>query len=234
MLPLALAFALQDPNAAREADSLYPAERKPQVVRFVLVKTGEPDVAAMTEALSEHGARIVYGPRTTEGRPGRAFFALQAPRAVKAKELERAAGKAGGVASELSVVAFEGRVDRDTKIEVGGMGFTSRDFVLGMSGEIEWFDSVGGWSQFYGQPGKLTAEEVADRYAKLVEPYGGGTIGKLVRERFTWKLKAAPDAKLAAKLVKVVRKLPGVTAAEFEAETLAVEVALEDLAACGV
>jgi hypothetical protein len=233
-IALALALALQDPGAAKEAGELYPAEQRLEVVRFVLVKTDEPDVGAMTEALKEHGARIVYGPRTTEGRPGRAFFALQAPRAVKVKELERAAGKGGGVASELAVVAFEGRADRDRKITVGALGFTSRDFVLGMSGEIEWFDSVGGWSQFYGVPGKLTAEELAERYEKLVQPYGGGTIGRLVRERFAWKLKAAPDAKVAAKLLKDVRKLSGVADAALAEDELSVDVALEDLAACGL
>jgi hypothetical protein len=233
-LSLALALALQDPNAPKEVADLYPAEQRPDVVRFLLVKTGEPDVAVMTAALKEHGARILYGPRTTEARPGRAFFALQAPREVKPKELERAAAKAGGVVTELAVVAFEGRDDRDLKISVGGMGFTSRDFVLGMSGEIEWFDSVGGWSQFYGVPGKLTADELLDRYDKLVQPYGGGKLGRLVRERFTWKLAAAPDAKVAAKLVKDLRKLRGVSEASFEGSALVVDVALEDLTSCGV
>jgi hypothetical protein len=233
-LSLALAIAVQDPSAPRAADELYPAELRADVVRFVQVKTDEPDLAAMTAALQELGARVVYGPRTTDGRPGRAFFALQAPRGVKPKELERAAGKSGGVASALAVVAFEGRDDRDLKIDVGGMSFTSRDFVLGMSGEIAWFDSVGGWSQFYGAPGKLTALELADRYEKLVQPYGGGTLGNLVRERFTWKLKSAPDAKVAAKLLKDVRKLSGVADAGLEGDALTLSVALEDLAACGV
>lgn len=231
---LVLALASQDPSAPRAADELYPAERRSEVVRFVLVKSGEPDVGAMTASLKEVGARIIYGPRTTEARPGRAFFALQAPRATKTRELERSAAKGGGAASELAVVVFEGRDDRDLKLDVGGMSFTSRDFVLGMSGEIEWFDSAGGWSQFYGQPGKLTADELAKRYETLVEPYGGGKLGQLVRERFTWKLKSAPDARVGAKLLKEARKLSGVADAGLEGDALTVNVALEDIAVCGV
>ena len=153
---------------------------------------------------------------------------------VKAKELERAARKAGGVADELAVVAFDGRDDRDTKVDVAGFGFTSRDFVLGMSGEIVWFDSVGGWSQFYGEPGKLSADELAERYLKLYQPFGGGRLGDLLRERFTWTLPEVPDDKAARKLLKAVEKLDGVTAASLEGARLTVEVALEDLVACGV
>jgi hypothetical protein len=103
---------------------------------------------------------------------------------------------------------------------------------MGMSGEIEWFDSVGGWSQFYGPPGKLTAEEIADRYLKLYQPFGGGRLGRLVRERFTWTLPEAPDERAAGKLVRAVRRLDGIADASLEGAQLSVVVALEDLTAC--
>jgi len=230
---LALVLSPQDPAAVRDAGELYPPARPTEVVRFLLVATDQPDVGEMTAALKQHGARIVYGPRTTSGRPGRSFFGVQAPRELKVKELERAARKAGGAADELAVVAFEGREDRDTQVGAG-LGLSSRDFVLGMSGEIAWFDSVGGWSQFYGLPGKLTSEELADRYFKLYQPFGGGRLGRLVRERFAWPLCEAPDEKRGAKLLKAVRKLDGVADAALEGAVLTLVVALEDLTACGV
>jgi hypothetical protein len=93
---------------------------------------------------------------------------------------------------------------------------------------------VGGWSQFYGPPGKLTAEEIADRYLKLYKPFGGGRLGRLVRERFTWTLPQVPDERAASKLVRAVRKLDGVAEASLEGTQLSVVVALEDLTACAV
>ena len=91
---------------------------------------------------------------------------------------------------------------------------------------------IGESSQFYGPPGKLEPEDLIKRYEKLYAPYGGGTLGRVVRERFTWTLGAIPDQKQGSKLVKSARKLEGVSAVELDADTLTVEVYLADLSAC--
>ena len=224
-----LATQEHEASGVRVADDLYPAAKVEEVVRFVAVKTDEPELGDLKDALDGLGAQVVYGPRTSEGNSGRSFFAVRLPWQVSGRELERAMRKAGGVADELAVTAFEGREGRDTAIEVGPFGFTSRDFVMGISGDIEWFDSVGGWSQFYGRPKKIEADEIAKRYEKLYAPYGGGTLGRVVEERFTWTLAAAPDEKVAKKLLKAVQKLDGVVGATLEGAALGVHVRLEDV-----
>lgn len=237
LAPSLFAFATHPPQAGgaaqvRVADDLYPFVQVEQVVRYVVVKTDEPQLGDLKDALSEFDASVIYGPRTTSARPGRAFFAVRVPWNVPARELERAARKAGGVAQELACTAFEGREGRDQAIDVGGLEFTSRDFVMGISGEIVWFDTAGGWSQFYGAPGKIDAEELAQRYIKLYAPYGGGSLGRAVEERFTWTLKSVPDEKQGAKLLKAVGKLPGVVDAALDGAALSVHVRLEDVSAC--
>lgn len=214
--------------AVREADDLYPFVKVEEVVRFVTVRTDEPRLGELKDSLAELGASVIYGPRTDADRPGRAFFAVRVPWAATGRDLERAARKAGGAANELAVTAFEGREGRDQKIEVGPLGFSSRDFVMGISGEIAWFDSIAGWSQFYGAPGKIDAEELAQRYIRLYAPYGGGSLGRVVEERFTWTLNAVPDEKQGAKLLKAVAKLEGVAEVALEAAALSVRVRLED------
>jgi hypothetical protein len=219
-------------SSVRQADDLYPAVKVEEVVRFVVVRTDEPQLGDLKDALKELGAAVVYGPRTTQARPGRAFFAVRLPWSVSARELERAARKAGGAADALACTAFEGREGRDQAIDVGPLSFTSRDFVMGISGEIVWFDSIGGWSQFYGAPGKIDAEDVAERYIQLYAPYGGGSLGRVVEERFTWTLKSVPDGKQEAKLLKAIAKLDGVTDVALAGAALSVQVRLEDVPAC--
>jgi hypothetical protein len=223
----------KDPEA-RVADEIYPPESAKEVIRFVYLETGAPDVAAMNAALHALNARVEYGPRTSDTRRGRAFFAVRAPFDAPASKIESAARKGGGVAHELVCTAFEGRDDRDSKVVVAGFNLTSRDLVMGMSGDVVWFDSAGGWSQFYSLPSKLPAKEIIDRYAKLYAPYGGGQIGRVVREKFTWTLPSAPDKARAEKLLKAMRKLEGVLSATIDGATLAIEVALENLRASGV
>jgi hypothetical protein len=180
--------------------------------------------------LVELGAELLYGPRTTQARPGQAFLAVKLPSDLEEKRLWPALRKGGARVKQLSCTAFDGRKDDDSAINVSGFAFTTRDFVMGISGKIYWFDSVGSWSQFYGEPGKLQAADIADRYAKLYGPFGGGTIGELVRERFAWELSAAPDAKQKERLLKAVRKLEGVVEAGIEGErTLALVVELSDV-----
>jgi hypothetical protein len=214
-----------------QVSKLYPAARAEQVVRYMMIETDEPKLGPLKDALTELGASVIYGPRTTKERPGRAFFALSAPWDLSPKLLERAGRKAGAAAEELTCTAFEGREGRDTPVTIGPLTFSSRDFVMSITGEIVWFDSIGGWSQFYGPPGKLQAKDLLARYEKLYAPYGGGSLGRLVHESFTWTLPSAPDEKVAAKLQKAVRKLDGVHAVTLEGATLTVEVVLADIAA---
>lgn len=229
--PLARSAQGGDAASVRASDELYPFAKVEEVVRIVVVKTDEPSPGDLALALKELGASVVYGPRTTSARPGRAVFALRAPWSVPTRELVRAARKAGGAADELACTAFVGREGRDQAIDVGGLGFTSRDFVMGISGEIVWFDSVGDRSQFYGAPGKIDAKELAKRYIKLYEPFGGGSLGRVVEERFTWTLKSAPESNQGAKLLKAAARLPGIVAVTLEGAALHVHVRLEDVSA---
>src|SRR4029077_9340442 len=97
-----------------------------------------------------------------------------------------------------------------------------RDFVMGMAGDVVWYDAQGPWSQIYGPPGKLDARKLAERYEKLYAPYGGAKLGEVVRERFVWTLGSAPDEKERAKVQKLLEKLPGVESATIEGTTLSV------------
>jgi hypothetical protein len=233
--PLVLLLAQQPaPLAVRSADELYPPVRAAEVVRFFSLDTDEPDLAKLSAGLSELGAELVYGPRTTEARPGFSFFAVRAPAGESAKKLALALRRGGAAAHELECVAFDGREGGDSRVAVGGASFTTRDFVMGISSDIVWFDCVGAWSQFYGLPGKLEPDEIAERYRKLYAPYGGGRIGQVVRESFRWTLAATPDEKTRARLLKAVQKLEGVHEARLEGNVLGVTVELAGLLASGV
>jgi len=214
-----------------DATERYPCRRPATVVRFFDLDTDEPDLARASAVLGELQAEIAYGPRTTGARAGHSFFALRAPPGVPSKKLAAALKKAGGAAHELECLAFDGRTGDDSRIAIGALSMTSRDLILGMSGDILWFDSVGSWSQFYGRPGSLEAEEIAERYRKLYAPYGGGEIGTPVVERFTWTLSSAPEEKARGKLLKALQKLDGVATVGLEGQQLTLEVRLQGLAA---
>jgi hypothetical protein len=236
VLPLlALLLAAQEPapGEARGADALYPCRASANVVRFFHVEEDAPDLAKVRPALAELGAELLHGPRTTSGRPGHAFVAVRAPRAVAPKKLAAALRKGGGAADELAALVFDGRTGEAHDFGLGGLGVTKRDFVMGMSGDVTWYEMAGERSQLFGPPGKLDAAELAARYAKLYEPYGGSKLGAPARERFTWTLAKAPDEKLRAKLERALGKLDGVTEIALAGAELTVTVTLADLAACG-
>src|SRR6185295_6882576 len=102
------------------------------------------------------------------------------------------------------------------------------------SGDVVWYDATGKWSQFWGQPGKLKASELADRYAKLYAPYGGARLGAVVKERFHWKLAAAPDDKTRERVLSALDKLTGVMGATIEGDVLTVTVWLDRLETCAL
>ncbi len=216
---VAAARAAQDARpAARAAGEIYQPVEPQYLVHYFQVDTDEPDMGKLKAGLGEVGAAILYGPRVTQARPGHAFLAVQAPPSLEPKKLAAQVKRAGGQVHALACTAFVGRKDEPTSTNIAGFNLTTRDLVMGISGKIAWFETVGSWSQFYVEPGAIKAQEIAHRYAKLYEPYGGGTLGQLVREKFTWKLAPPPPAKQADKLLKAVRKLPGVVEAELSGD----------------
>lgn len=220
------------PGGVRVANELYPCRAATHVVRFFHLETDAPDLAKVNPALAELGSELVYGPRSTTGRPGHAFAAVRAPRETSAKKLAAALKKGGGAVEELACLAFEGRTGEDHDFGLGGLGVTKRDFVMGMSGDVVWYDAFGPWSQIYGPPGELKAQDLAQRYEKLYAPYGGAKLGEVVRERFSWTLRSAPDDKLRAKVLKALEKTRGVLGAVIDGAEMTVTVALDGLETC--
>ncbi len=237
---LAAALALL-PQSKEPAPDPYPPERPKAHVLFFMLE-GELKAEPMRKALSELGTKeaeckLVYGPRKTAARPGAQFVALEAPSALGAKELTAALRKGCSNAEPVACTVFKG--------EAGGMGANSegqgflgmgaRDFVLGMSGDIRWYDALGGWRQFYFGAGRIDAKEIADRYQKLFGPLGGGTAGEVVRENLRWTLAEPLDPKAAARAEKALAKLPGVARATLDAgqRLLTLELRLENLKSSG-
>ena len=221
------------PGGVRVANELYPCKPSEKNIRFFHLETDAPELAKMNPALAELGAELAYGPRTTQGRPGHAFVAVRAPRAAEPKKLAQALKKGGGAVEELSTLAFDGRIGKDHDFGLGGYGVTKRDFVMGMSGDVVWYDACGPWSQLFGASGKLKARELYDRYEKLYAPYGGSKLGEVVLERFTWTLTAAPEDKVRHKVLKSIEKLRGVRGAAIVGTELTMTVALDGLETCG-
>ena len=196
------------PGGTRVADERYPCQPCDKVLRYFHLENDAPEMAKVNPALAELGAELAYGPRTTSGRPGHAFVAVRAPRAVPAKKLEGALKKGGGAVEALAALAFDGRTGKEHDFGLSGFGVTKRDFVLGMSGDVVWYDASGTWSQVFGKPGKLKPQDLLSRYEKLYAPYGGAKLGDVARERFTWTLTSAPDDKLRAKVLKELVRSP--------------------------
>jgi len=221
------------PGGTRVSDERYPCQPAEKVLRWFHLENDAPEMAKVNPALAELGAELAYGPRTTSGRPGHAFLAVRAPRAVPAKKLEGALRKGGGAVEALAALAFAGRTGKEHDFGLGGYGVTKRDFVLGMSGDVVWYDASGEWSQLFGKPGKLKPADLLQRYEKLYAPYGGAKLGDVARERFTWTLSSAPDDKLRAKVLKELEKTPGVEGAVIDGDKLTLSLALRGLEACG-
>jgi hypothetical protein len=219
----------------------YPAERPKAHVLFFMLE-GELKAEPLRKALSdlstkEAECKLVYGPRKTPARPGAQFVAVEAPAALGAKELGGALRKGCANADAVACTVFKGPAE-GTGSNSEGQGFLgmgARDFVLGMSGDIRWYDASGGWRQFYFGAGKIGAKEIADRYQKLFGPLGGGEAGEVVHESLRWTLAEPLDPKAAARAEKALSKLPGVTKATIDPaqRVLALELRLENLKSSG-
>jgi hypothetical protein len=227
LAPLIVAFAATPEGTSAPAEVAAP-KRCESLLRFYSLK-GKLQMDALRSALGEIAADISCGPLDTGSRTGSSFVAIRCGAGVDEKALERALKKGGVKVEPLAWSRFEGRTGEIGSVAGLGPGYTQRDFVTNMSGELRWFEALGADSELFFTPGKLRADEIADRYAKLHAPFGGGKIGELRRERFSWKLAKPVDPKLAAKLVKALEKVPGVEQAEMEAQVLNVTVQLHGL-----
>jgi hypothetical protein len=109
-----------------------------------------------------------------------------------------------------------------------------------MSNDVRWFESRGGFSEFFFPPGKLTPETIADRFKKLTQPFGERNLGAVAEETFVWAIegaekvageKAPVDAAAAKRIEKACLRIGGVKSAHVDAAagTLEVTVALADL-----
>ena len=219
----------------------YPAERPKAHVLFFMLE-GELKAEPLRKALAdlstkEAECKLVNGPRKTAARPGAQFVAVEAPAALGSKEVLAALRKGCGNADPVACTVFQGPA-QGTGSNSEGQGFLgmgARDFVLGMSGEIRWYDALGGWRQFYFGAGKIDAKEIADRYKKLFGPLGGGEAGEVVSESLRWTLAEPLDAKAAARAEKALAKLPCVAKATIDAtqRVLALELRLENMKSSG-
>lgn len=218
---------------------LYPAERPLSVLHFYSVEgemKAEPLAKAFGELKTDKAqCRIAYGPVSASSRPKNQFVAVEAPATAKAKDVERALERGGFKAEPVAATCFQGPQRR-----MGGgggpLGLSTRDWLLGTSGDLRWAESLLGFSEFFHVPGKLDAKQIADRVKKLGEPFGQGDIGKLVVDTFTWRLEGTLDEAVAKRLEKAVLKLPQVKRAAVDAatRTIALEVALEGVRVSGL
>jgi hypothetical protein len=184
---------------------------------------------------AEVEARIVYGPENTSSRPGRWFLAIEAPAALKSSDVAKTLKRAASSVDVLVCTSFDGKVGAGSAAAGAGFGMTARDWVLGMSNDLRWADTMFGRYQFYSVPGRLDAATIKDRLKKLMEPFAQGQaqgeVGTLVRDGFTWRITSTLDAAQAKKLDKALEKIDGVVLARTDAsaQTLMVQFDLESL-----
>jgi len=241
--------AQSTPAAAEPQQSdLYPPVRHATVVHaFCLPDAIKADLVRKALAdlsTADADCRVAYGPVATPARPNKVFVVVEAPAGLDPKALVKALKK--GVVS-VEPVAWTCFSSADKKLGrgVGGglPGYSPRDFILNMSGDLRWVEARGGFVEFFFAPGKLTPETLADRFRKLAQPFGVSDVGSVVEESFTWGLRFAAggaredadedaplDAGLARRVEKACARIDGVKSARVDAaaRTLAVTVALAD------
>lgn len=223
------------------APEIYPAERPKAHVLFFMLE-GELKAEPLRKALAdlstkEAECKLAYGPRKTAARPGAQFVAVEAPAALGAKELGAALRKGCASAEPVACTVFDGPAGGTGSNSEGEgfLGMGARDFVLGMSGKIRWYDAAGGCRQFYFGAGEIDAKEIADRYQKLFGPLGGGEAGAVARQNLLWTLAEPLDPKAAARAEKALAKLPAVAKVSIDPaqRVLAIEFRLENIKSSG-
>ncbi len=242
LAPLLALLAVAQQPAAKPAPELYPPERPATHVLFFLLD-GKLEAEPLRKALSELSTKdascaLVCGPRQTPARPGAQFVAVEAPASVGTKELLPALRKGCEGVSALAVTCFEGG-SSTLGANAEGQGFLgmgARDFVLGMSGEVRWYDAQGGWRQFY--PPRRQARREGDRRPlreSSSAPSSAATPGHVARSASTgrWPSRSTPRPPRARR--RRSARLAGVTRCRLDpsARTLALELRLENLRAPG-
>jgi len=216
------------PQPAAPAEEVaFPARRPASRVLFFSLD-GELKAEPMQKALialstKEVECRLVSAPQTTSARNGKNFVGVEIPVGVSEKDLLAALRKGCSAAAPLSITCFQGDM-----MDQGGMrgagagipGLTQRDFVVGMDGDLRWYENTLGARQFFYVGRKLDAKSIAERYKKLMSGFGGNAdVGKLVEEELSWSLSAPIDPAVAKRAQKALAKLPGVFAATLDAQT---------------
>jgi hypothetical protein len=182
--------------------------------------------------------RIAYGPVSAKAKPNKVFVVVEAPAGIEVKDVVKALKKGVSSVEPLAWTCFtspDKRLGRG--LGGGGMqGFSPRDFVLGMHGDMRWVEARGGFTEFFFTPGKITPAELADRFEKLTKDFGVADLGTVVEETFTWTVKGPEDklpldAALVKRVEKACSKIAGVKSVRLDGAsgTLEVGVALADL-----
>ena len=227
----------QQPNPLAAQHDEYPPARNLALVHFFSIE-GDVKTEPLRKGIADLGtaeveARIVYGPENTSSRPGRWFLAIEAPSALKSTDVAKALKRAASSVDVLAWTSFNGMVGPGSAGAGTAFGMTARDWVLGISNDMRWADTLAGRYQFYSVPGRLDAATIKDRLKKLIEPFAPGqaNVGTLVRDGFTWKITSELDAAQAKKLDKALEKLDGVVIARADAaaKTLMVQFDLDNL-----
>lgn len=214
------------PPAAQE-EVPYPAVRPSSRVLFFSLD-GELKAEPMQKALialstKEVECKLVAAPQATSARNGKNFVGVEIPVGVTQKDLVTALRKGCSAAAPLSIACFQGDMMDQGGLRGAGAGvpgFTQRDFVVGMDGDLRWYENALGARQFFYVGRKLDAKSIAERYKKLMSGFGGSAdVGKLVEEELSWSLATPIDPAVAKRAEKALAKLPGVFAATLDAQT---------------
>jgi len=185
---------------------------------------GELDRTAWGAALGELGLEAVRGPISAGSQPGHTFVALRCPADLAEKTLRKRLKRTGVKVQPLAWMAFDDCTGNEGQLPNFGTDFAGRDHVLGMSGHILWYDRVGDRTQFFVLPGKIKPKDIAKRYEKLFEPFGGGTLGPVARDTITWELAQPLEPKFGRKLQRAIAKLDGVEEVQLDAASGRLEV----------
>jgi hypothetical protein len=192
-------------------------EAKKDLVQNTVADFGTPQIEA----------RILAGPMSAASRPKSSFLAFEAPAELATKDIERAFRKIGLKAEELAWTAFRGEDGPLPK----AFGYSPRDLVVGIGGDLRWFERGSGWNRFYYLPGKLDAHDLQDQFRKLFDPLGANPdVGEVGTDVIAWTLPAI-DAARAKRVEKALSKLAGVrrAAVDADASRLTLEVELVGL-----
>jgi hypothetical protein len=229
---LLAALAAAAPQAAPKsaAASPYPIESPTRALRWYAIE-GEIGRGELEALLAELDVRLLDGPSGSSCRPKVFALAVDAPVELQGRALERALRKEKLDVEPLFATCFAGGDGETPTLPSLGVGLSTQDAILGMASEIRWHVNRDGFVQFWTTSTKLEAGEIASRYEKLFKPFGGSHLGEPVRDSLRWRLPEEAETKRVEKLLKRVRRLPGVVSAEWieEEKTLALELVLEGL-----